>query len=222
LSEREPLQPVSDSRVAELEAATAAYEEAVTREVADRLKARGIGLAEAVTFRVGVVADPFPGHERFRNFLSIPYLGANGMPLSLRFRCMEEHEHRSFGHGKYMSLKEEPARVFNVGAIHRAKDELHIAEGEFDAMILNKVGFPAIAIPGAQGWAPHHRRMVAGFSRVYVWGDPDEAGAEFVGKVTRAVRNAVGVRMTKADGDVSELYAKGSAQALHDRKNGVV
>ncbi|WP_263729927.1 toprim domain-containing protein [Cellulomonas sp. SG140] len=138
----------------------------------------------------------------------------------MRFRCLQEHVHRDFGHGKYMSLKDEPARVFNIGAIHRADDELHIAEGEFDSMILNKVGMPAIAIPGAQGWSSHHRRMVAGFSKVYVWGDPDEAGSEFIGKVTRAVRNAVGVRLLKADGDVTELYLKGGVAALRARKRG--
>jgi len=206
--------------MAELEAATAAYQAAVTVEAVALLAARGIEKTEALTFRLGVVAEPFPGHEKFRGFLAIPYLDQSGRPLSMRFRCIQEHNHRDFGHGKYMSLKEEPARVFNVGAIHRATRELHIAEGEFDAMILNKAGMPAIAIPGAQGWAPHHRRMVAGFNTVYVWGDPDEAGSEFIGKVTRAVRNAVGVRLTKDDGDVSELYAKGSAQALYERKQG--
>lgn len=206
----------------ELEAATSSYQEALGATVIQWLMARGIGRAEAATSRVGVVKDPFPGHERFTNFLSIPYLDKDSGVLSLRFRCLQEHEHRSFGHGKYMSMKEEPARTYNVGSIWRAKDEIHIAEGEFDAIVLTKVGFPAIAIPGASGWSPHHNRMVAGFSKVYVWGDPDEAGAEFSNKIAHSVRNAQAVRLTKADGDVSELYKKGSAQALHDRKNGKV
>jgi len=222
LSEHEALQPVSASRMADLEAAVAAYQDAVTVEAAGILTKRGITAAEAATYRVGVVADPFPGHEKFRGFLSIPYLDKHGKPLSLRFRCLAEHEHRSFGHGKYMSLKEEPARTFNIAAIHQATDELHIAEGEFDAMVLTKLGLPAIAIPGAQGWKPHHRRMVAGFSKVHVWGDPDEAGAEFVGKVTRSVRNAVGVRLLRSDGDVTELFIKGGRDAIMARVRGEV
>lgn len=173
-------------------------------------------------YRVGVVADPLPGHAKFRGMLAIPYLDKLGNPLSMRFRCMEEHDHRAHFHGKYMSMSEEPSRTFNVAAIHDAKDELHIAEGEFDAMILTKVGLHAIAIPGSDGWQSHHRRMVAGFSIVHVWGDPDEAGAKFNGIITRSVRNARSVRLLPSDGDASELYKEGGAQALMDRKNGVM
>jgi 5S rRNA maturation endonuclease (ribonuclease M5) len=54
--------------------------------------------------------------------------------------------------------------------------------------------------------------MLAGFSRVWVWGDPDDAGAEFVQKVTRSLRNAKGVRLR--DGDVSDTYQAGGADAL--------
>jgi hypothetical protein len=112
-----------------------------------------------------------------------------------------------------MSMTDEPTRVFNVGAIHRADDEIHISEGELDALILSKVfdGLGA-GFPGARSWSGHHRRMLAGFSRVWVWGDPDDAGAEFVQKVTRSLRNAKGVRLR--DGDVSDTYLAGGADAL--------
>lgn len=145
-------------------------------------------------------------------FLAIPYLDAEGRPLTLRFRCLQDHECRQFGHGKYMSIPEDPPRVYNVGAIHRAGDEIHVCEGELDALTLNMIGLPAIAIPGAQGWRGHHRRMLAGFSRVWVWGDPDDAGAAFTQKVTRSLPRAKGVRL---DGDdVNKTYIKGGAAAL--------
>ena len=207
------MRPLSASQREALEEATASYEAAVTGEVARYLQARGIDRAAAVTNRVGVVSDPFPGHDRFRNFLVIPYLDARGRPLTLRFRCLVSHEHRDFGHGKYMSVTEDPARVFNVRAIHDADEEIHVAEGELDAMVLNKVGLPAVAIPGAKAWKNHHRRMLAGFSRVYVWGDPDDAGADFANRVTRALRQAKGIRLR--DGDVTESYLKGGAEALY-------
>src|SRR5690606_23570625 len=127
----------------------------------------------------GVVADPVPGHSRFEGWISIPYLRHDGQPLSIRFRCIEDHDHREHGHGKYMSMPGEPARVFNTGAILRATDAIHVTEGEFDAMILESLGLPAIAIPGASGWKPHHPRMLHGFRRVWVWGDPDDPGADF-------------------------------------------
>lgn len=204
MAERAPLQPLSDSQREALETAVVKYEEAFTEEAARYLAARGITSEVANIHRLGVVADAAPGHGRFEGFLAVPYLRVDGQPLSIRFRCFEGHDHRDHGHGKYMSLPDEPARVFNVGAIHRAKDVIHVAEGEFDAMILEKIGLPAVAIPGASGWAAHHRRMLAGFRRVHVWGDPDDAGADFINRVCRSMRQARGVQLRI--GDVTETY----------------
>jgi len=145
--------------------------------------------------------------------VSIPYLDREGAPLSMRFRCIQEHDHRAHGHGKYMSMSHEPMRVFNVRGIHMADNTIHIAEGEFDTMILAKVfGGASAGFPGASSWRPHHRRMLAGFNRVFVWADPDDAGADFTQRVCRQVRQAKGVRLT--DGDVTDTYLKGGADAL--------
>lgn len=213
MSEHEPLRPLSASQRESLEEATATYQAALTAEAARWLAARGIDQAGASTFRLGVVGtDAFPGHERHRGKLVIPYLDRTGAPLSMRFRCIQAHDHREFGHGKYMSLPDEPVRVFNIRSIHEAKDEIHVCEGEFDSVILTLNGMPAIAIPGAQAWRGHHRRMLAGFSRIWVWGDPDDAGAEFTQKVCRSLKQAKGVRLR--DGDVNDTYLAGGAYAL--------
>jgi DNA primase len=196
-----------------MEEATTRYQEALTGREGAYLEGRGIDRHLAGTFRLGVVRDPFPEHKRFEGFLAIPYLDHASKALTLRFRCIEEHDHRAFGHGKYMSSSGDPARVFNIRAIHQADDVIHVTEGELDAITLNKVGLPAIAIPGATGWRSHHRLMLAGFSRVYVWGDPDDAGVAFTQKVTSSLRRAKGVRL--ADGkDVNETYLAGGANAL--------
>lgn len=210
-----PLQPLSSSQREALEEATSSYEDALVWEpdAQKYLLDRGIDESTFRAFRLGVVSeDPFPGHARFRGMLAIPYLGRDAQPLSLRFRCYKEHDHRANGHGKYMSMTDEPTRVFNIRGIHQAENTLHISEGEFDAMILTKVFGYASGFPGANAWKPHHRRMLAGFNKVYVWGDPDDAGAEFVQRVTRQVRNAKGVRLTS--GDVTDTYIKGGADAL--------
>ena len=212
MSERESLQPLSVSQRAAMEEATANYQARLTGAAASLLVQRGLDEKTVAMFRVGVVGDPLPGHERFKGWLSIPYLDRNGEALSMRFRCIAEHNHRDFGHGKYMSMFEEPSRVFNIRAIHEAGDTLHICEGEFDAMVLTRIGLPSIAIPGASAWSNHHRRMIAGFSKVYVWGDPDQAGAEFVQRVCRASRAARGVRLR--DGDVTDTFIAGGADAL--------
>ena len=205
------MRPLSDSQREALEEATTSYQAALTG-AAGFLAARGISRAAADTHRLGVVVDPLPGHGRFRGFLAIPYLDREGRPLSLRFRCLQDHNHRDYGHGKYMSITDEPARTFHIPAIHQAGNEIHVCEGEFDAIVLNMIGLHAIAIPGATGWQSRHRRMLAGFNRVWVWGDPDDAGADFTNDVCRGLRSAKGVRLR--DGDVNETYLRGGASAL--------
>lgn len=195
-----------------LEEATQKYEGAVTGRGEAFLRARGIDLTAEVTFRLGVVADPLPGHEKFHGWLAIPYLDKHSKTLSMRFRCIQQHKCRDAGHGKYMSMFEEPTRVFNVRAIHQADDVIDVCEGELDAVILGMLGLHAIAIPGARAWMPYHSRMLAGFNKVRVWGDPDEAGAEFVQKVTRSLRSAEGVRLRA--GDVTDTFVKGGSAAV--------
>lgn len=211
MSEHESLQPLSVSQLEVLEEATATYQGAVTH-AATYLKARGIGKAQADTFRLGVVADPAPGHERYRGKLAIPYLDKKGRPLTIRFRCLEQHDCREQGHGKYLSMPDDTPRMFNIGAIHAAGDEIHVTEGELDTIILTKLGLSSVAIPGAHLWQGRHRRMLAGFNRIYVWGDPDDAGADFTNKITKALMRARGVRLR--DGDVTDTYLAGGADAL--------
>lgn len=214
MSEHEPLRPLSDSQREALEEAVTSYQAALTADAAKWLVARGINREAASTFRLGVVGNPFPGHSRHRGFLVIPYLDRDGKPLMVRFRCLQEHDHRAYGHGKYMTLDGDIPRMFNVGAVHRAGDEIHICEGELDAVILSMLGLHAVAIPGAKLWFSRHRRMLAGFSRVWVWGDPDDAGAELTNKITRALRSAKGVRLKV--GDVTDTYLAGGPSAIFD------
>ncbi|NEA50475.1 toprim domain-containing protein [Streptomyces sp. SID10815] len=149
--------------------------------------------------------------------LAIPYLDRAGQPLTIRFRCLEKHDHRALGHGKYNTVKDDPPRMYGIASIHAAGDEIHVTEGELDSIILRKLGFHAVAIPGAALWLGRHRRMLAGFSKVWVWGDPDDSGAEFTNKVCRSLRAAKGIRLR--DGDVNETYLLGGAQALYDLRD---
>lgn len=207
-NDSEGLSPTSPSQREALEDAVAGYQKSMNREAAHYLRGRGIGRVEAEQARLGAVIDPAAGHGHYRGMLSIPYLRHDGQPVAIRFR-------RLAGEGpKYLSMKGDPARTYNVRAIHEAEDVIHVTEGEFDALILGKVGLPAIAIPGANSWSGRHRRMLAGFRRVYVWGDGDTAGAEFTNRVCRALRSARGVRVPR-DSDATDLYLAGGADALH-------
>lgn len=213
------LTPLSPQQRSAAEDATRAYEEAMPIDVIDWLDNRGIGFSEISKYRLGYVDEPHPGHEGKRNKLAIPYLDRDSKALVIRFRCLDEvgdpnHSCKAAKHGKYVTVSGEHARTYNISAVHQADDEIHIAEGELDTIILNKVGLPAIGLPGATNWGSRHRRMLAGFSKIYVWGDPDEAGGQMVNAITQGMRQARGVRMRS--GDVTDSFQQGGAEALRE------
>ena len=208
------LRPISELQLTTLDEALLNYEAALGEDDAAVLFLLGRGLTkQAVSIsRLGVVPeDCLPEHRRFIGWLVIPYLGLDGRPVQVRFRCLKQHEH--MGHGKYMTMEGDPARVFNVQSLITADSDIHVTEGEIDAVVLNMLGYPAVAIPGASGFQSHHRRMLAGFNRVFVWGDPDEAGAQFAGRITRMMSQAMSVRLD--DADVNDTFVRYGEEAIH-------
>lgn len=218
-TQSDSLLPLSGSQKVALKMAAKRYEEALTVEAARYLLARGIEKETAATFRLGVVDDPDPAHFNYRGMLSIPYLGHDNEPVAIRFRCMKNHDHRANYHGKYNSVAGGANRLFNVGEIIRQAESgsssIHLTEGEIDAMTLNQAGFPAIAAPGAATWEQRHSVMLAGFDKVYIWGDPDSAGAEFVQKVEAGLRGS-GVPIRLTEGDVNDVYVQGGREAIRE------
>ena len=205
------ISPVSSDRLMENDATLKRYESAMHGD--DGWSAlphlnfnRGISTESVKRFRLGLVKDPYPGHGRYDGFLCIPYLDADGLPLTFRFRCLDNHACKDHHHGKYNSLPHDPARMFNVGSIHKADDVINVTEGELDAIILEQCGLRAVAIPGASSFRPHHKIMLSGFSRVVVWADPDDAGAEMLSKVMSSLNSAKPARLSI--GDVNETFAE--------------
>lgn len=222
MSQHDPLRPLRASRVRALTDAARTYNSAAWL-VSDYLERRGISDRSVSNFALGVVTDPIPGHEPYVGRLAIPYLGVNPVAGEVecwhfKFRCMEDHSCKELGHGKY-TAQSAPTRMFNVRAIEEAGDEIHVTEGELDAVILNQCGFPAVAIPGANSWKWHYARLLAGFDKVFIWGDPDGAGADFVTTVLGSTRNSSPVRLTL--GDVNETYLRGGLAALQEAKEAV-
>lgn len=157
-------------------------------DVAPYLASRGVTREAAVSFRLGGVSDPMPGHERFRGMVSIPYLSPNGV-LGFKFRCTMNHEGtcKENGHAKYDSPSGQGARLYNVNAFHEGGDVIAIVEGEMKALICSSlVGVPAVGTPGTQ-WVkehPHWPRCFADYERVIVVADHDldENGKQDPGK----------------------------------------
>jgi DNA primase len=201
------MEPLSASFKSALEEATSRYQ-ANLDSAQEYLTGRGISPDTAMAFRLGVVSAPITGHEQYAGRLAIPYLGLDASVYGLRFRAMNGEE------PKYTQLAGIPTRMFNVRAIHRPGDTLHVTEGELDALILEQAGFSAVGVPGATNWKRHHSRLVAGFTKVFIWGDGDKAGAQFARTVNESMNNGVVVNLAPGM-DVNDLYLSEGVEGLH-------
>ena len=80
---------------------------------------------------------------------------------------------------------------------------ISITEGEFDSIILNQAGIPAVSLPGATSWQSYYGRVFAGFSKIWLFGDPDEAGRQFNSTIQQSMRQARPVRL---QADVNDTF----------------
>lgn len=211
MTEHKSLQPTTALQAKALEEAAARYEAGMTSEAAAYLLGRGLTQETVVSARLGVVVDPIPAHEHYRGWLAIPYL-VKGQVVRIRFRRPDWIDTTSH---KYGQPSGETIRTYGIDSIHAAQGELHITEGEFDRLILVQAGFHAIAFPGSNTFKGYHGRMLAGFNKLFVWGDPDPAGAEFVTKVLQRMPMS-GRHVQLRDGDVTDTYLAGGQKALND------
>lgn len=159
-------------------------------------------------FRLGFVADPSPGHEHVRGHIAIPYMTPDGSVVSIRFRRL------GGGDGaKYLSMAGDPPRLFNTPALERGTRNIVVCEGEFDAIVAEMCGLPAVGIPGANAWQTVWRRLFVQFDTVFMLHDDDEAGRELVAKIVNSGLD--NVRPVPMDGgDVTSFYAQHGRDAL--------
>lgn len=202
---------LSSERKRFLEKYTLQYMEHVG-EQAEYLAARGIDPELAKSAGLGVVTNPPPQHEMFEGSISIPYLTDFG-PVNMRFRCMKDHQCKEFGHGKYSMMKGWHGNLYSVQQIAEAEDWIAVTEGEFDALILQKVGIPAIGIPGSTMWKEHWPNVFEDFSLVYLFTDGDMAGDKMWERWSHEIGNCVRVKMPPKH-DVSSYYTEYGKDAL--------
>ena len=210
--EQESLLPTTGSHLRNLQEATSRYQENVI-DAWDYLDSRGLTTATVDMFRLGVVHDPVPGHEKYEGWLSIPYLSAQGETVSMRFRCMQDHKCSEVHGGKYMTLPGDQVRLFGVKALTTIQDALHVTEGEMDAMTLQQCGFPAVGAPGSNTWQERHDVAARGFNAVYVWGDGDKAGREFSQKLYQRLDNVRVVQVPDGS-DVNSYFLQYGEEML--------
>lgn len=160
------------------------YNASLTEEVRTYLEGRGISREAQDSFRLGLVSEPDPLHEPYRGRLAIPFITPSGV-VTIRFRCLEDHNCKDVKHGKYEGLPGDETRLYNVQAIHDSEGFIGISEGELDGLVATTTGLPTVGAPGINNFKPFYYRLFQDYQRVLVLGDGDSAGRKFAAELAR-------------------------------------
>jgi DNA primase len=155
--------------------------------------------------------------------LCIPYMrypvGQDAFPVTVRFRCLADHNHKDQGHGKYNTLAGDTSRLFNTRSIVSADDEIAITEGELDAITAVAAGIPAVGVSGADAWQAHFAPAFYGYHTVWVFADGDPAGVGFGRKVSKELSNSRVVTFPPGE-DVNSLVLAHGPNRLKELLDG--
>lgn len=177
------------------------------------LEARGIGADTARKWQLGYVLDPLTGHDRFKNYLSIPYLTRAGT-VALKFRCIR-CEGGCEGHPKYDSEAGAGTYLFGAQQFWVDSPFICVTEGEMDAIAADVAGLPAVGISGATKWLSHWQYCFEGYEEVIVLADGDKAGEKLASNVGGSVYAARTVQFPEGE-DVNSTLVKRGPQALRE------
>lgn len=146
----------------------------------------------------GLVTDK--NYPLFWDRVLIPYL-ADDRVIAVRAKQIG---------GGILQAKESTIRLFGMDDI-RKMAEVYVCEGEFDAMVLGQMGYPACAIPGAMSFQEHWVPYFDDARRVFVCMDADEAGVAGAAKIVHIVgAKAKPIALPLPDGatstDITEFF----------------
>lgn len=216
-------QKLSESQSLWLKNSVSKYHAALPGSLAeDHLRDRGLEPDKIERFRLGFVAEPEPGHEKYRGRLAIPYLRRSiegpWNVVTIRFRCVEDHDCKRERHGKYVDMPGTlgKPRLFNTVDAIDHQDEISICEGELDALTASVNGIPAVGVSGATKWLPHWTDIFKAFQTVYVLTDGDEAGGKFGNLVSEHVPGTRVIPMDDGE-DVNSMVYKYGIEKIRER-----
>jgi len=139
----------------------------------------------ASRYRLGFVAEPLPGDERFQGMLSIPYITATGV-RALKFRRLSNGDGK-----KYDQHHGQKPRLYNSNAFYDANDSIGLCEGEIDAIVATeRLGIPTMGVPGSSVWTQMSQfwtPVFQDFRTVFVFADGDDAGKRLAGDVAESL-----------------------------------
>ncbi len=196
---------------------------------AEYLDNRGITRSIVERYGLGYVANPLPGHEQYRGMIAIPYFRYppgyqdTGIVVSIRFRCILDHDHEY--HGKYNSVPGDTPRLYNTEVISGSDrqiaigDQIAITEGEFDAIIGTECAVPAVGVPGVQAWKPAWREAFMGYRVVWILADGDGPGINFANTLAGKLPNSKIIPMPPGM-DVNDAVLEYGEQYLLERTYG--
>jgi len=160
------------------------------------------GISPALGLRAGLGYVDEPG-KRFHGAISIPYWNPDKECVGIRFRYLEPEGN------KYDSIRGVKAHLYNV--VDSAKSKVWLAEGEFDTLILSRLGLPACGIPGAQSFKPAWRFLFASTDQVTICMDQDEAGqrgAQRLASILSGIVPTVRLVRLPEGNDITDLYLR--------------
>lgn len=217
MSTAQTLRLPSQKRRALLDKATTEYAECVDLA---RTYLRERGLTDEVIDRwqLGYVLDPITGHERFKGYLSIPYVTRAGT-VAMKFRCIK-CEGSCVGHPKYDSEKGTGTFLYGAPDLMVDSSVICVTEGEIDKLSCNVAGLPAVGIPGGTKWQQHWAYCFEGFEEVIALQDGfkegDKARDKFSSNVSANVHNSRIVEFEPGE-DVNSYLVKHGPEALRER-----
>jgi hypothetical protein len=133
------------------------------------------------------------GKEFFYNHITIPYMVA-GRVAQIRGRSLE-------GEGsKYMTPSGNKAMLFNSDTTWGA-DKVIVTEGEFDAIVLEQLGYNAVGVAGANSWKDEWTGYLTDAKQVFICFDNDKAGFTGSEKVALSVGSKARVMTMPEVGD---------------------
>lgn len=181
------------------------------------LTKRGLSEDSARSFRLGVVDNPYPGHERFVGRLVVPYQTLGGV-CGASFRCIAHEQCKGIHDDKYQWPSGLSRRMFNTPALDIDSPYIAICEGEMDAMTAQQAGIPAVGIPGVKAWKDFWARCFRGYDTVFILADHDDSGEgqEMAEKVSRSLAGARTILMPEGH-DVNSFVLEQGREALRKR-----
>lgn len=148
------------------------------------------------------------GYDNERKAVVIPYLNALGDVRGVRWRLMD-------GNIKYMTPKGDGLHLFHVKASR--KPNVWLCEGEFDAMVLDQLGLPTVAVPGVMSFKPEWRYLFAYAEHITIVMDGDEAGQKGAARLASLLGPLdakVAIAKLPFGMDATDLYLKDPKQLL--------